>query len=103
MILVCYCFAAEDNFLGNRHINDYGLSCDSCHEENPPSIPVKAIKCLECHESYAVLAAQTEEVFPNPHDNHMVVDGVECSECHHSHRVPALLCDSCHQFDLNVK
>jgi fumarate reductase flavoprotein subunit len=91
---------AKGNFLADRHIQ-HGLKCQSCHAEMPPQKPVEKAACLKCHISYEALAKKTADVTPNPHDNHMT--GGECSDCHHGHRPPALMCDSCHQFDLKIK
>lgn len=91
----------ETHFLGDRHINDYGSECSSCHNEDPPAVAVETEKCFDCHDSYKALGELTKSLNPNPHDSH--IDEPNCNECHRAHRPPALLCDSCHQFDLNIR
>lgn len=92
---------AKDDFLADRHMKQSALTCQSCHSEKPAKDPVEKDTCLKCHISYEDLAKKTSELTPNPHENHMT--GGDCSDCHHAHRPPAMMCDSCHQFDLQIK
>lgn len=102
-LVATVCFAAEGNFLADRHVNDYGMECGDCHAENPPAKDVGTAKCFECHESYEALSEVTQALDPDPHTNHMIFPDSDCSECHKGHKNPALMCDSCHMLDLDIR
>ncbi len=81
--------------LYQRHVAA-GLTCASCHKENPPSTPVPTATCLSCHGSYDALADQTENIGPaNPHDSHQ--GQLPCESCHHIHMPSVSYCAQCHQ------
>ena len=50
--------------------------------------------CLECHINIEYLAAQTDFLPKNPHDNHK--SPLACSECHLSHGEQIDFCSECH-------
>lgn len=50
--------------------------------------------CFECHISNAYLAAQTDFLRRNPHDNHNT--DLECYDCHISHGEQIDYCSQCH-------
>ncbi|MFU0842652.1 MAG: Cytochrom-c3-2 domain-containing protein [Burkholderia sp.] len=61
-------------------------------------------QCLKCHGPYDKLAEKTKNVVPNPHYSHL--GKVECVECHKPDapaNKPELMCNSCHNFKLQVK
>jgi hypothetical protein len=91
--------AAAADPLADRHIAR-GLSCKQCHEESPPSKPVKSTQCESCHGEDDAMAKQTKDVKPNPHFTHL--GEVACLECHRAHQPSKLICDSCHKFRLEV-
>jgi len=86
-------------FLGEKHVAK-GVECSGCHKEIPPSAPVPAPVCFQCHGgSYAKLAEGTKSE-PNPHASHL--DNILCESCHHSHKKSENICASCHDFELKV-
>ena len=84
-------------FLADRHVAN-ALECSACHGEGEKKEPVSADKCLQCHTSFQEVAAQTKDLKPNPHSNHLVESGdVECTSCHHGHKPSEIFCHSCHE------
>ncbi|WP_345861073.1 cytochrome c3 family protein [Shewanella algae] len=92
---------AKGDFLADRHKHDNDIKCNDCHNEMPPKNAPEKESCLSCHGSYEELGKRTENVIPNPHDNHMTGGG--CTDCHSGHKLPTLMCDSCHELDMNIK
>jgi fumarate reductase flavoprotein subunit len=92
-ILAC---AAEPPFLADKH-KDAGLTCKSCHQENPPSKLVPTSVCLGCHGGdYAKLAERTQKMAQNPHASHL--GNANCESCHHAHKPSENYCAKCHSF-----
>ena len=91
--------AAQGLFPGDKHKNT-GVDCSACHKENPPGSIVPMSVCLGCHGDYRKVAAKTNKLDPNPHDSHL--GEVDCEKCHHSHKASVIICNSCHQLDMNV-
>ncbi len=95
-------YSADAPALADRHVQ-MGLKCDACHGSQTPAPGAKVgnDKCLACHQSYEALAQKTEKLDPNPHYTHL--GNVRCSDCHAGHQKPQLMCNDCHQFDLQPK
>ena len=92
-------WAENKLFLVDRHRNK-GISCNGCHEENPPGKEPSIQTCLACHGDYSSLAKSTEKLKVNPHGSH---DGdLPCNLCHHSHKKSEDYCIKCHVFDYEV-
>jgi fumarate reductase flavoprotein subunit len=91
--------AEEKKFLADRH-QARGMTCASCHKEEPPKAAVPASVCLGCHGSYARIAEKTLKVEPNPHASHM--GEVSCDNCHHGHKASENQCLTCHQFNFKT-
>jgi fumarate reductase flavoprotein subunit len=78
-----------------------GLSCNGCHQENPPATPVKTDKCLSCHGPYDKLAEKTDgKGAVNPHGSHQ--GDLSCDSCHNVHKPSVSYCSQCHDFELRV-
>lgn len=76
-------------------------SCDSCHDNNPPSTFPADFSCLDCHdlENLVESSARTEEdKWQNPHNNLHYGKEVPCMECHGEHQIREPLCNECHTF-----
>ena len=81
-------------FTSDKHLAQ-GLECSACHGEGPKK-PVTGAKCLECHESFDNVAKRTQDMDPNPHDNHQSMQGISCIECHKGHHPDVVFCQQCH-------
>jgi fumarate reductase flavoprotein subunit len=81
-------------FTANKHLKQ-GLDCTACHGDGPKK-PVTGDKCLECHESFDNVAKRTQDMEPNPHDNHQSMQGISCTECHKGHKTDVVFCQQCH-------
>lgn len=90
--------AAEAPILSEQH-KAAGLGCNDCHGTGEKK-PVPMSKCLECHESYAKVAARTQHVDPNPHQSHLV--DLPCTKCHLGHKPRVIYCMTCHS-DMEFK
>lgn len=86
-----------DSFLGDRHLAK-GLSCASCHKEDPPKNKVPNSMCMTCHQDEGKLAERTNKVVPNPHASPHLDPGTApaCDECHHIHKPSQVACIQCH-------
>jgi hypothetical protein len=86
-----------DSFLGDRHLAK-GLSCSSCHKEDPPQKSPPNNGCLACHGDQGKLVEKTNRVVPNPHDSPHLDPGTPlvCDECHHIHKSTKISCIACH-------
>jgi fumarate reductase flavoprotein subunit len=83
-----------------KHVGK-GLSCNGCHQENPPATPVKTSQCLSCHGTYEQLADKTDgKGAVNPHGSHQ--GDLSCDSCHNVHKPSVNYCSQCHQFELRV-
>lgn len=111
-------YYSSDN-LDHVH-QDANVGCKDCHKANLTEMagegfkyvtgnfqdPMRETKlskeiCLTCHRSYQVVSAKTEDLEPNPHASPHYEEA-ECSLCHKSHRDSVLLCDQCHQYDMET-
>jgi fumarate reductase flavoprotein subunit len=81
--------ADEALLLAGKH-DAAGISCNDCHEEDPPAGSVATDTCLTCHEDYQELAAS----YLDPHNAHVTYSN--CSDCHHVHRESEKICQGCH-------
>jgi len=91
---------AISDYLDHWHAR-HSVTCVDCHGTFFPKHRLTVEQCLKCHGSYQDLAALTEDVYPtNPHDSHL--GEVRCTRCHKAHKEPALYCNKCHVFDLEV-
>lgn len=81
-------------YTANKHLKQ-GLDCTACHGDGPKK-PVTGSKCLECHESYDAIAKRTQDMEPNPHDNHQTMQDISCTECHKGHHTDVVFCQQCH-------
>jgi fumarate reductase flavoprotein subunit len=82
-------------FTANRHITA-GLECKSCHGEGKKQ-PVTGDKCLECHTSFEEVAKRTQDMKPNPHENHITEStDLDCTKCHQGHKADVVYCTNCH-------
>jgi len=91
--------AEEKKFLADRH-QTRGMTCASCHKEEPPKVAVPTPICQGCHGSYAKIAEKTLKTEPNPHASHM--GEPSCESCHHAHKESENQCLSCHQFNFKT-
>lgn len=77
-----------------RH-REIGLSCLSCHRENPPAASVATDECKSCHGSDDDIADLTDDNgASNPHASHN--GPLPCEKCHHVHRASENFCATCH-------
>jgi hypothetical protein len=88
------------HFTSNKHL-DKGLDCTACHGEGPKK-PVKGEQCLSCHQSFDEVAKRTQDMEPNPHDNHQTINNIDCTECHKGHKPDQVFCQQCHG-DMQLK
>lgn len=87
-------------FLGDRHVKGYGLTCESCHAETPPSKGSQE-PCIDCHGNLAEVGKATElKDLPNPHINHN--EELYCDDCHKGHKEATNFCNQCHEFDFRI-
>jgi len=104
----------EENRLASKHA-EAGLVCHDCHES---SLAVQAEEgwkfitgdyqtplekrvferdfCLECHDDFDEVKAQTDFEESNPHDSHN--GEMECNLCHSMHQQSTVMCSQCHLF-----
>lgn len=107
--------AGAADFLADRHVareadkriakgadrrSAEAAACRQCHKEATPSQPVKSAQCVSCHGDNDAVAKLTAQVKPNPHYNHL--GDVACTDCHRGHEASALMCNTCHKFELNT-
>ena len=95
MVLMASTFSAAldpQKPLADIH-KEAGLGCEDCHGTGAKKL-VPMEKCLTCHESYVKVAERTKELYPNPHDNHMI--DRECTKCHKGHTAQVNYCQTCH-------
>jgi hypothetical protein len=87
-----------DSFLGDKHTAN-GLTCASCHKEDPPQKSPPGNGCLTCHSDQEKLVQRTNKVIPNPHASPHLDPGAPlvCDECHHMHKPSKPSCIACHQ------
>jgi len=90
-----------------------GVTCQQCHPQTTVqlvceiasntahqySTPLAAIKfetqaCMQCHGTYAQLAARTQNLERNPHDSHQ--GQLDCRNCHRVHSDSVYYCGQCH-------
>ncbi|MBI4470074.1 MAG: cytochrome c3 family protein, partial [Acidobacteria bacterium] len=90
---------ATSEFLDHTHA-ERGVTCALCHDSNFPTEAPLVNQCLKCHQSYAHVAAQTQDLYPNPHDSHM--GDLRCTLCHHAHEKSTTYCNECHEFDFET-
>jgi hypothetical protein len=83
-----------------------GLTCRSCHKEEPPTSPVPGDQCMTCHGDLAKLVQKSSKAVPNPHASPHLNPGEQpnCGDCHHIHKPSEVSCLNCHQdFKFTVK
>jgi fumarate reductase flavoprotein subunit len=86
--------ATQAPFLADLH-QSKGLTCASCHADNPPKSPAADQTCVNCHGGVAAIISRTDNYFPNPHVSpHSAVP--QCTTCHHGHKPFEIACRSCH-------
>jgi cytochrome c nitrite reductase small subunit len=97
-----------------------GVTCQECHPQSTgqlvseivsnvsfkDSTPLDPIKfdtqaCLNCHGTYAQLAARTQNLERNPHDSHQ--GQLDCRNCHQVHADSIYYCGQCHGADTMPK
>lgn len=88
------------NMLADRHMQEQGVSCADCHNEDDPESSPELEMCLGCHGSWDDLAERTADEEINPHESHMGPG--PCNECHASHVKSALICDQCHSYGMET-
>ena len=93
-------YAAQKLLLADRH-KGAGITCEGCHQEDPPQKRVPMGMCTGCHGDALKIAERTNKSDVNPHDSHVGV--VECDSCHHSHKPFENFCSKCHDFELKEK
>jgi fumarate reductase flavoprotein subunit len=91
--------AASAEYLADRHAAR-DIDCEDCHQESPPSKPVKSAQCESCHGNNDAVAKLTKASRHNPHFTHL--GDVACLECHQAHQPSRLVCDDCHKFAMKV-
>lgn len=76
-----------------------GLTCKSCHQEEPPKAVVPGDRCMTCHGDLAKLIQKSSKAVPNPHASPHINPGEQpkCEECHHIHKPSEINCLNCHQ------
>ncbi|EAT14859.1 cytochrome c3 family protein [Desulfuromonas acetoxidans] len=102
--------AAQAMNVGGAHA-DFDFSCADCHHQDEPEKAPSMKDCLACHGTYEELAELTKpegepdptdpDTFANPHHSHM--GPVPCMECHKTHQKSVLICEDCHNFDMQPK
>lgn len=104
-MLTCFIFIAaaaissqaEEQYIIKETHKEAGLSCADCHMTDKPEKKAKASVCIDCHESYQVVAERTKSLKPNPHDSHQ--GELRCTYCHSSHGEDKLYCNQCHELN----
>lgn len=91
----------QKQFLADFH-QTKGLSCASCHKEDPPKLPALDQTCIACHGGLAAIVAGTDNYYPNPHVSPHSTD-LLCTTCHHGHKSAEISCDACHPNKTFVK
>ncbi|NPU84415.1 MAG: cytochrome c3 family protein [Syntrophaceae bacterium] len=76
-----------------------GLTCKSCHKEEPPKTVVPGDQCMTCHGDLAKLIQKSSKAVPNPHASPHINPGEQpkCEDCHHIHKPSEISCLNCHQ------
>lgn len=83
------------HYTSGKHIAK-GMDCTACHDGDGPKKPVTGEKCLSCHQSFDEVAKRTQDMDPNPHDNHQTLQNISCTECHKGHTKDVVFCQQCH-------
>lgn len=105
----------DSNLLANKHA-DADVTCHDCHEASISIQAEEGIKfvsgnyktpldkrvfskqlCLDCHDDFASIKANTELEESNPHDSHNGKQ--ECNLCHSMHQESKVMCAQCHLFE----
>ena len=92
----------KSQFLADRHVEKYGLKCESCHTKD---MKVKQSGdydvCVDCHGDYEKMIKKTEGKYQvNPHAQHEGV--LPCTECHKGHKTGVNYCGQCHSYIYQV-
>ena len=92
----------ESHFLADRHVQQYGLKCESCHAKD---MKVKQSGdydvCVDCHGDYEKMIKKTEGKYQvNPHAQHEGI--LPCTECHKGHKAGVNYCGQCHSYIYKV-
>ncbi len=88
--------ASKQPLLGERH-EKRKVTCQGCHEENPPAKAVATAACLKCHGDPDAVIKKTEKLVPNPHAcPHESPADIQCEKCHHAHKSSENYCGQCH-------
>ena len=80
---------------------ELALGCDACHGTPTPVKRAPASSCIECHDDYPGIGEITKNIEPNPHNSHQ--GEIRCTACHKVHEPSVLYCNSCHNFELEMK
>lgn len=93
-------------FLADRHVESYKVSCEGCHDPKAPGVMKQKDDqdvCSQCHGDYDKLVKLTQpknEAEGNPHAQH---DGIlPCTECHKGHKQGVNYCAECHTWDFKT-
>ena len=86
-------------FMDNYH-HENKVTCAACHGSSYPEEKASIENCEECHGGYDVQSELTSDVQPNPHDSHL--GEIRCTACHKSHQESSLVCNQCHEFELQT-
>jgi len=90
---------ARSSYLDRVH-GQQRTDCLDCHSSYFPDGPASMGVCMDCHGSYPSLAELTSDAEPNPHASH--VGEIDCGHCHKMHEESVLVCDQCHNHNLEV-
>lgn len=107
ILILMVASAAQAMKIGGAHA-EFGFSCADCHQQDEPETAPTMKDCLSCHGTYEELAELTKpqgetdpDTFANPHHSHM--GPVPCMECHKTHQKSVMICEDCHNFDMQPK
>jgi cytochrome c nitrite reductase small subunit len=72
------------------------IASNISYHDSAPLDPIKfdSQACLNCHGTYAQLAARTQNLERNPHDSHQ--GQLDCRNCHQVHADSVYYCGQCH-------
>ena len=104
-------FAASKEIVSTLKHKEAGITCVDCHGKGSPKKMPHHSVCIECHDSGNGYYTGEMRTYKNDgkdrqfnvHDSHQ--GKVRCTVCHTVHKKPEkpMLCNACHQIDVEVK
>lgn len=94
--------AGKTQFLADRHVEKYGLKCESCHDKDMKLKQAGDYDiCVSCHGDYEAMIKKTDGKYQvNPHAQHEGL--LPCTECHKGHKEGVNYCGQCHSYVYKV-